>query len=95
MKLQSIAAIALLTGWGSAPAASPQALTTADIAAARKLYEVKCAKCHKFYEPKDYSQGEWNRWMTSMSRKSRLKPDQARILNQYLDDYRRRGEFPR
>ncbi|HPC61861.1 MAG TPA: hypothetical protein PKX23_14450 [Verrucomicrobiota bacterium] len=60
-----------------------------DQSAARKLYVAKCAKCHKFYEPKNYSNEEWRKWMESMSRKSRLKPAQAELLNRYLDEYRR------
>jgi len=59
-----------------------------DQTAARKVYVAKCAKCHKFYEPKNYSEIDWQKWMESMSRKSRLKPAQTDLLNQYLDAYR-------
>lgn len=60
---------------------------------ARKLYVAKCAKCHKFYEPKNYSDGDWSRWMTAMSRKSKLKPEQERALTSYLEEYRA-GRMP-
>jgi hypothetical protein len=65
-----------------------------DQAAAQNLYVAKCAKCHKFYEPKSYSGEDWRRWMDSMIRKSRLKPAQAGLLNQYLGEYRA-GRIPR
>ena len=54
-------------------------------AGARKLYVAKCAKCHKFYDPANYSDHEWKIWMKKMSRKARLKPMQEEMLSQYID----------
>lgn len=68
-------------------------LSATEIKAAKKLYEVKCAKCHKFYEPTAYSQPEWDDWMVKMSRKSKLKAEQDRLLTDYLNDYRKNGKF--
>jgi hypothetical protein len=62
-----------------------------DVVAARKLYVAKCAKCHRFYEPKAYSEPDWQTWMAKMTRKSKLKPDQAALLDRYLDAYRAGG----
>jgi cytochrome c553 len=73
--------------------ASGDELAPKDRAAARKIYVAKCAKCHRFYEPKDYSAADWQMWMENMNRKSKLKPEQARLLNRYLDDYRA-GRLP-
>ena len=56
--------------------------------AAKDLYDIKCAKCHKFYEPADYSQKDWDDWMKKMSRKSKLKPAQEELLTRYLGEYR-------
>lgn len=39
----------------------------------KKIYERTCAKCHEFYPPAKYSQPEWDKWMTKMRRKSKLK----------------------
>ncbi|MGC8830410.1 MAG: hypothetical protein ACP5TE_11595 [Verrucomicrobiia bacterium] len=64
-----------------------------DIEKARKIYFSKCAKCHKFYEPKDYTDEEWDKWMKSMARKSKLKPDQVEILSRFLKEYRK-GTIP-
>ena len=63
-------------------------LATKDEVMARKIYVSKCAKCHKFYEPRNYNEAEWRKWMDAMSRKSKLKPEQDRILNTLLDGYR-------
>lgn len=55
---------------------------------ARKLYNLKCAKCHKFYDPADYTQLEWDEWMLKMSKKSKLKPAQHDLLSRYLETLR-------
>jgi len=68
-------------------------LSPKDIEKARKIYFAKCAKCHRFYEPKDYSDEEWDKWIKSMARKSKLKPDQEKVLIQFLKEYRS-GKVP-
>jgi len=55
---------------------------------ASKLYIAKCARCHKFYNPAEYSDAEWHSWMTKMGRKARLKPDQQELLSRYLEAFR-------
>ena len=89
--LSALLALPLLAA--GAEGAGGSALTARELSAARSLYVAKCAKCHKFHEPKGYSEGEWQSWMEKMNRKSRLKPDQAALLNRYLDAYRR-GDLP-
>lgn len=64
------------------------ALSPKEQRTARDLYDIKCAKCHKFYDPSQYSQREWDLWMRRMSRKSKLKPTQERLLSQYLQTFR-------
>ena len=56
--------------------------------AAQDLYEIKCAKCHKFYNPADYSQAEWDVWMRKMSKKAKLKGAQSDLLAKYLQGFR-------
>jgi hypothetical protein len=63
-------------------------LTLKEVTSARKLYVAKCAKCHKFYEPKNYTDADWEVWMGKMSRRSKLKADQEEALKRYLEDYR-------
>ena len=82
--------VVLLTAalaWAGGPA-SGEDLTPKDVAAGRKLYVAKCAKCHRFYQPKSYSEVDWGRWMELMSQKAKLKPEQDKLLRQYLDEYR-------
>jgi cytochrome c553 len=70
------------------PIASANELTAKEITAARKIYVTKCAKCHRFYEPTNYAESDWRAWMEKMSKKSKLKEDQAGLLARYLDAYR-------
>ena len=64
------------------------ALTPGQVAAARKLYVAKCAKCHRFYEPTNYAEPNWRTWMEKMNQKSKLKGEPASLLARYLDAYR-------
>src|SRR5580765_1662363 len=50
-----------------------------------RLYTIKCAKCHKFYNPADYDRAEWHMWMTKMSKKAHLTADEQNRLARYLD----------
>ena len=68
-------------------------MSAKDLATARKIYVAKCAKCHRFYEPKEYSETDWRTWMDKMNQKSKLKSDQADLLKRYLDAYRA-GQVP-
>ena len=74
------------------PSAADPPLTAKETTSAEKLHKVKCAKCHRLYEPRDYSEGEWRKWMASMSLKSKLKPAQAKLLTRYLDAFRAEGK---
>src|SRR5258706_16126217 len=80
-----------LTGCQSAPINSPSAppplppggaalLSPEAAASARTLYVAKCAKCHKFYDPAKYNDLQWHTWMTKMSRKAKLKPNETELV---------------
>ncbi len=83
----------LLALAGTWAAAGIDGLTVKDRAAACKIYVAKCAKCHQFYEPTNYTEPAWRRWMEKMSKKAKLKPEPAGLLNRYLDAYRA-GQLP-
>lgn len=86
-KLVCIVALALAGVW---PAGASD-LSPTEQRAAQETYEIKCAKCHKFYNPADYSQEDWDMWMKKMSRKSKLKRTQGELLTRYLQTFRDRG----
>jgi mono/diheme cytochrome c family protein len=54
----------------------------------KKLYTVKCARCHKLYDPAKYNAENWNTWMEKMRRKARLNDEQYKRLSGYLQSVR-------
>ena len=57
----------------------------------RMIYEAKCAKCHRFYDPRSYHDTQWNIWMDKMHRKARLTEEQFDQLVRYLQTVRHPG----
>ena len=64
------------------------ALTEEEFAKAKALHELKCAKCHKLYDPNAYDGPTWNGWMEKMKKKARLKDEQYRLLLNYFETVR-------
>ena len=59
-------------------------LKPAQIDEASRLYTSKCLRCHKGYDPRSYSDSQWQTWMSRMSRKARLDSGQQDLLTRYL-----------
>lgn len=59
-------------------------LSALQIKDARKLYLSKCAKCHKLYDPTKYTDEKWSEWMSKMTKKSKLSPEQSEVLTRYV-----------
>jgi len=83
--LFSLCLLGLVVAGCTGPAGGPD-LPGDETTAARKLYVAKCAKCHKFYDPAKYSDPEWQMWMTKMTKKAKLKPEQQEMLSRYIED---------
>jgi len=79
----SVAALVALHAAGAAE------LSAGELKDARKLYNAKCAKCHKFYDPAKYSDDDWQTWMRKMSKKAKLKEAQSELLGRYLETFRK------
>ena len=94
MRLLLVLHVFLLTLAGcAAPAGASDSkgsysLPPESMSAGRTLYVAKCARCHKFYNPANYSDAKWHEWMDKMSKKAKMKPDQKEILSQYLETFR-------
>ena len=76
-----------MVGFGAGGCAVPAVAKDSpsnDTAGGQKLYVAKCAKCHKFYDPAKYSEADWQMWMSKMSKKAKLKPEQEEILSRYI-----------
>jgi len=55
-----------------------------ELAAGKKVYTGKCARCHKLYEPTKYDDKTWDVWMTKMRQKAKLNDKQYQQLTAYL-----------
>jgi mono/diheme cytochrome c family protein len=62
--------------------------TPQDLAAGKKLYTGKCARCHKFYDPTAYDDTKWNKWMQKMKLKAKLNDAQFQQLTNYVTTLR-------
>jgi hypothetical protein len=66
-------------------AAEAEALPERELKEARRLYQSKCARCHKFYEPSGYGGAEWSEWMEKMRKQTKLKPRQHDLVTRYTE----------
>jgi mono/diheme cytochrome c family protein len=69
-------------------------LTDAEVKAARKLYLIKCAKCHKLYDPAGYDDAAWQSWMAKMTKKAKLNEQQADLISRYVETVRKKARSP-
>ena len=50
----------------------------------KNLFENNCAKCHKLYNPKDYSAQDWKSILAEMQKKARLDDAQIGMISNYI-----------
>lgn len=50
----------------------------------KNLFENNCAKCHKLYNPKDYSAQDWKPILAEMQKKARLDDSQIGLISNYI-----------
>jgi len=74
------AAMLLASATGVVASGGAGLLPAADLVRAETLERRKCYRCHKPYDPRDYSVEEWGLWMDKMSRKVRLKAGEDDLL---------------
>lgn len=70
------------------PSKAPEAVAVAtvsnDVAEGKDLYENNCAKCHKLYDPKDYSDQDWLPILEVMKKKAKLSDAQHDKIYAYI-----------
>jgi cytochrome c5 len=53
-----------------------------ELAEGKNLYENNCAKCHKLYDPKDFTKEEWTPIVMRMQQKAKISDtDREKIYN--------------
>ena len=67
----------------TSPAAKSVELT-AELAEGKNLYENSCARCHKLYEPKKFTQEEWKPILVSMQKKAKLDDVKMVSISNYI-----------
>jgi hypothetical protein len=66
--------------------------TPKDRSRAEELHKLKCAKCHKLYEPADYEMDKWDAWLLKMKKKARLKDDQYELILNFTREQAKKGQ---
>jgi cytochrome c5 len=96
LTLTAITMILVSCGTKKAPAvaAAPTAPTvtdapktvelTAELAEGKNLYENSCAKCHKLYEPKKFTQEEWQPILVRMQKKAKVDDVKMASITNYI-----------
>ncbi|MEP7093156.1 MAG: cytochrome c [Flavobacterium sp.] len=67
----------------SAETANTVALTP-ELAEGQTLYSNNCAKCHKLFEPKKFTQEEWHPILVKMQKKAKLDDVQMASITNYI-----------
>lgn len=57
---------------------------TPELAEGKSLYENSCARCHKLYEPKKFTQEEWKPILVSMQKKAKLDDVKMASITNYI-----------
>ncbi|MCF6128084.1 cytochrome c [Flavobacterium sp. AS60] len=57
---------------------------TPELAEGKSLYENNCAKCHKLYDPKDFSAEQWKPIVASMQKKAHLDDAAGQKIYNYV-----------
>ena len=58
---------------------------TKELAEGLSLYENNCAKCHKLYNPKDFSSADWKPILVEMQKKAHLDDVQIASISDYIN----------
>lgn len=54
------------------------------LAEGKNLYENSCARCHKLYDPKKFSQEDWKPILVRMQKKAKLDDTQMASISNYI-----------
>lgn len=57
---------------------------TPELAEGKNLYENSCARCHKLYEPKKFTQEEWQPILVRMQKKAKLDDVKMASITNYI-----------
>ena len=58
--------------------------TEADLDRGRLSYLRRCNSCHRLHQPNEIAQGRWPSFVTEMTERARLSPEETLDLTRYL-----------
>lgn len=61
-----------------------EVLLTTELMEGKSLYENSCARCHKLYESREYSQEDWKPILIRMQKKAHLDDVQISSISNYI-----------
>jgi nitrate/TMAO reductase-like tetraheme cytochrome c subunit len=79
----------IITASWTVASGNAQELSKSEESHAKRLYNLKCSKCHEFYEPSGYSENDWQQWMIKMKKKSHLSQSDYELLLRYTGELRK------
>ena len=82
--LLACSVVALISGLASA-----EVRNTGRNEEAKQLYLMKCSKCHRLYDPKEYDDFHWSNWMVKMKKKAHLNDEQYGKIVHYVESLRK------
>ena len=59
-------------------------IMTAELAAGKTSYENNCAKCHRLFEPKEFSKEDWAPILVKMQKKAHLSDVEMAPITNYI-----------
>lgn len=65
--------------------------TEADMLEGKTVWEAKCAKCHKLFEPESRTVAKWEAILPDMSLRSKLTQDQTAKVRAYILSHAKLG----
>ncbi|WP_374175412.1 cytochrome c [Flavobacterium tructae] len=92
LRILTLTAVTLLIVSCGTKKAAPVAVATTPkatelspaLAEGKNLYENSCARCHKLYDPKKFSQEDWKPILVKMQKKAKLDDTQMTSISNYI-----------
>jgi cytochrome c5 len=63
---------------------SKNVVMTKELAEGKETYENNCAKCHKLFDPTEYTKENWAPILVSMQKKAKLEDAQMASISNYI-----------
>ena len=59
-------------------------VSNAQFSAGKTVYEAKCGRCHKLFEPSRGNMTQWTKWIDRMAPKAKLTDEEKQQVTDYV-----------